>query len=726
VVLGLLITLFVVKGLVPGWRKLNTDFPNYYLAASLHHRGIPLDHAYDWVWFQRQKDHAGIDWGVVGYVPLSPFSALVLEPFVALPPLAAKHAWLSVNVVLLAATIGLLRAMTRVSARRLAILTFLTVIPLQTAFQFGQQYVAVLFLLALAGWLYLRERDPACGAVLAVASALKLYPALFAVFFLVKRRWSALAGLCVTGGLLTLLGLVWFGAETLRSYAVEILPRALAGEGNDPYYAGFNTPAVLLRRLFVAEPELNPHPLVHAPAAFVILEPTIAALTLVSALWFMPRTGRRDDPRRALEWGAFVALLLVLSTSSSTYHFCPLILATALAADFLLGEKRIGTAAALVGLHVLVCAPLNRLALPAPSGWSIFLGVPRLYALLGYWGLLLSVLARVDPPPARRARDVRWYAVAFGALALYGIGSTARHYAGQMQMDEARERVAMTDGALVANGPAPAAGSVYYSRMADEGYVLDRTGSGLVTRTVRGVDLFHPTLAPQLGVGWVEVSSRRSRIARFGLDAPALSATELPTELEDAEQPTVSADARWLGFIREDGGRGTLWVAQAAPSHGSETFARDTEVELAGPSYDVREFAFFPDGRLVMASSTASGPRLFVTGPAPGPIVALPTSVPRARYPAVSPDGRWLAYCGQEHGAWQLRLMDLLTHGEERLTHADCNAIAPAWTADSASLVYASDCGRNIGNTALFRVRVAPRSNDYGHPPGAGPNSSTR
>jgi Tol biopolymer transport system component len=194
----------------------------------------------------------------------------------------------------------------------------------------------------------------------------------------------------------------------------------------------------------------------------------------------------------------------------------------------------------------------------------------------------------------------------------------------------------------------------------------------------------------------------------------------LPIELEDAEQPSVSADARWLGFIREDNGRGTLWIVTR-----DVAMPRGTEVELAGPGYDVREFGFFPDGRIVMASSTASGPRLFVTGPTPGPVVALPTSVPRARYPAVSPDGRWLAYSGQEHGAWQLRLMDLDTHGEERLTHADCNSIAPAWTPDSASLVYASDCGRNIGNTALFRVRVPRRSDDYGHPPWASPNSSS-
>ena len=44
----------------------------------------------------------------------------------------------------------------------------------------------------------------------------------------------------------------------MRTYATDILPRALVGEGIDPYYVGFNSSTALLRRLFVAEPELNP------------------------------------------------------------------------------------------------------------------------------------------------------------------------------------------------------------------------------------------------------------------------------------------------------------------------------------------------------------------------------------------------------------------------------------------------------------------------------------
>ena len=80
----------------------------------------------------------------------------------------------------------------------------------------------------------------------------------------------------------------------------------------------------------------------------------------------------------------------------------------------------------------------------------------------------------------------------------------------------------------------------------------------------------------------------------------------------------------------------------------------------------------------------------------------------RSRYPAISPDGQWLAYSAQEDGAWHLQAMKLATSEQHRLTHGDCNAVMPAWTSDSKTIVYATDCGRNIGDTALCRIGIVP------------------
>src|SRR5579862_5064777 len=89
--LAILLALFALKGFMPAWRTLNTDFPNYYVAAVLHHKGIPLDRVYEWTWFQRQKDHLAVEQPLVGFMPTPPICALPMLPLASLPALAAKR-----------------------------------------------------------------------------------------------------------------------------------------------------------------------------------------------------------------------------------------------------------------------------------------------------------------------------------------------------------------------------------------------------------------------------------------------------------------------------------------------------------------------------------------------------------------------------------------------------------------------------------------------------------
>jgi hypothetical protein len=433
----------------------------------------------------------------------------------------------------------------------------------------------------------------------------------------------------------------------------------------------------------------------------VLLQPLIPALLLASALWLI--TSRRRDPARAtLEWGAFVALLLVLSPGSASYHLCALVLATVLGVDFLLGAGRARGAAILVVTYALVCSPLYRWVPVSPSGWRIFLGVPRLYALLSYWGVFLWALACVAPRPRGRTWEASAFGLAFVVLALLGVVSNTRHFDGQL--DSFATRVPVSTASLVATAPAVEARGVYFSRMDEDGYVLDRTGSRFAIHAPLGTDLFHPAVAASTGEGWVEVSSRTSRIARFPLDEAVISAVNLPVEIEDAEQPAISADSRWLGFIRENRGRGSLWVAdRRSPETGLARPAAERRVIDA--THDVLDFAFLPDGRIILAARQGWGSGLFVTSATPGQLVAFPASDRPTRYPAVSPDGRWLAF-SEERSTWQLQLMELATGEQHGLTRGDCNSVMPAWAPDSKVIVYATDCGRAIGHTALCQIRA--------------------
>src|SRR5579864_9311501 len=202
--LVLLLALFVTRGLVPAWRHVDPDFASYYLAARLTRQGYPAERIYEWAWFQRQKDHLGIEQPLVGLVPSTLTSILLIVPLTTLPPLPASRCWLAINLALLLAIAAVLRKITSLSWTWIGILMFLAVSPLRDNFLVGQVHVVMLFLLTVAAWLHFRSSHFASGIILGIAAALKVYTPLFALLFLVKRQWRAATGLVlgIAGALL--------------------------------------------------------------------------------------------------------------------------------------------------------------------------------------------------------------------------------------------------------------------------------------------------------------------------------------------------------------------------------------------------------------------------------------------------------------------------------------------------------------------------------------------
>ena len=699
--LGLLVVLFAWRGFWPAWRTLNTDFPNYYLAGLCFKEGCPLERLYDQLWLQRLKDHAGLDQDFVGYVPLTLFSALVVAPLVSLPALEAKRVWLIVNLLLLVGVGLILRRLTRLAPRRIALVLFLAIVPLRNNFAFGQQYVLLLFLISLGAWLYFEGRPLGAGLVLAVATALKLYPALFALAFLRKRQSRALLGLATGGIALALLALALFGWEPLRVYLAEVLPRAVGrGEVVDPYSTHLISFAGLFRRLLVYEPALNPHPALHAPAVFAVLQSLAMASVVVAGLGLLT-PGRASPAQEKLDWATIIGFFVLASSGGATYHLCVLVLAAALAADALLAAGRPRHAALVLGALALVGLPYERLVPHDPEGWRSLLAYPRLYTLLGFCVVLASAQRALRDGGARTERDRVVLALGLAAWTIAGALSGWHHL--RSELAELDRRV--PTGAYVAADPAVVGTEVYFSRMSAHSYVLGRSGSDVFVNGALGSDLFHPAAPPDGPDGWVEIAGPgRSRIARFPLRSSGLSVADLTVELEDAEQPAVSPDGRWLGFLRRDRGRAGLWLVDRRGESEAERQPRF----LAAAGRDVLDFSFSPEGDVVFAAWQDGRARLYRTHAASSGLTELVRAPRGLRYPAISPDGQWLAYSAEDGENWQLWVSRMHDGERRQLTHGECNAVTPGWYADSRRIVYATDCARGLGNTALARVSIAP------------------
>jgi Glycosyltransferase family 87/WD40-like Beta Propeller Repeat len=707
-----LVLFFVKTGFVPAWKHLNSDFPNYYLTARLYRQGYPLERVYEWTWFQRQSDHAGIEQRLVGYIPMTLPSALAVLPFSSLQPLQAKRCWLVLNLAFLLLIAVLLSRKTSLGWRRVGVLMLLAMIPLRSNFVFGQMHVLVLFLLTVSVWLYLKNQGFWSGVTLAAAAALKIYPALFLIFFLLKKQWRAACGLTLGLCAAASLSIYMFGVNACRFYMQEVLPWAMRGQTTDPYDVGWNSLNALLSHLFIAEPELNPAPVAHSPRLYAFLYSLIAVSIFVAFMWAISlRTS--DRGRQKLEWASYLFLLLLLSSQPGTYHFVALILPTVLVTDYLVQRSQWFNAFFLVCVYTLTFRSFDRLCGTEPSGWKSLLCFPRLFFMTVFGGLLLWILissSKASSDYRLRSRSSLFAAISFVILFAGSLTTTLLHFRGQF--DNYASRVLTVSGSGIATDPIISSGNLFFTALVPrfiasipDTYAVHELQAGSVKSFAVGGDWLHPALGKDSNTVWAEVAqSGESRVVRFSSTIPVTSEADITVEAEDAEQPIVSPDEKLLAFIREVNGRDSLWIQQIGSKQAEPETIR--ERQIVSSQYDVREAAFYPDHKVIFSSERSGRFRLYEVSPVSGAIEERTLPICSARYPAISPDEKWLAFSCEQRGTWQVHAMNLLTSEQVQLTNADCNSVSPTWTPDSKDLIYATDCGRGLGSTALARLNA--------------------
>jgi hypothetical protein len=73
---------------------------------------------------------------------------------------------------------------------------------------------------------------------------------------------------------------------------------------------------------------------------------------------------------------------------------------------------------------------------------------------------------------------------------------------------------------------------------------------------------------------------------------------------------------------------------------------------------------------------------------------------------AISPNGNWDVSTRETLTSQNLWIKDRTTGTAQMLAGGNCNSGSPVWEPDSSSVVFASDCGRAFGLTALYRAPV--------------------
>lgn len=330
---------------------MDTDFPNYYTAARLTLDRQPLRDFYDWTWFQRQINFAGIEERLGAYAPFTPLTMLPLLPMAALDAQSAKRSWIVLELLFLAASVYMLARLTGFHFVEVAVVAMLARSALSANLALGQYYLFVLLLLTASVVCIARGKRFAGGFLLGLIFAVKLYTAPFILFFAVRKQWRALAGMAAAIASAAIAAVAIFRVDAVWFFATTIMPRGLDGTIIDPYHPGWGSFSVFLRRTLVREAELNPNPLFDAPAMFFFLRAAYLFGLLALAVLVVKRSSW--DDAKTIGW--FAIVLFALSPLTAPYHFILLLVPVML---FLRGAT-FRWSAGLIVLYVLAALPLR-------------------------------------------------------------------------------------------------------------------------------------------------------------------------------------------------------------------------------------------------------------------------------------------------------------------------------------------------------------------------------
>jgi alpha-1,2-mannosyltransferase len=330
-----------------------------------------------------------------------PIAAIVLAPLALLPMTAA-------GTVLTLGSIALAAVVLRVFLRRLAgpaagslwaagwlLPAALLLEPVRSTLAYGQVNIVLMALVAL-DCLTPEPRWPR-GALIGLAAAVKLTPAAFVLFFLLRRDYRAAATAGVSFVAATAAGFALAGPDSVRYWTAAVVQTGRVG--NPATAANQCLQAVLARA------GLNLHSL---PGAAAWLG--LSALVVLAACLGMRQALAASQDCLALSLNAFAALLISPMSWSHHWVWCAPALLTL--AD--LGRRhhrRLAVTAAAGGLVLFATAPqwwLGKFAGPELrwAAWQQAIGssyvlFAALVLLLGACGLLIprTPAARAAPDP---------------------------------------------------------------------------------------------------------------------------------------------------------------------------------------------------------------------------------------------------------------------------------------------------------------------------------------
>ena len=384
------------------WMK-GFDYSQYYVASRMVLAGESEKiYLQDKEWM-REAARYGVGPAKYGSVEVDlpanvypPVVSIMMIPFALLPYETSRYVFFAFNYIAAAAVVALLFANRRGERKRTAMLiaacAFLIFYPFHFALYFGQINIILLLLCALGLYFARKERYVAAGIPIGLAAAVKFFPAILALFFLLKRRPRGAISTIAAAFAFTLASLYIYTPAFLFNYFTKVLPsQASAGASlRNQSITGF------FSRLLTS----NTHTLSveNLPALATVLSLIISLLVLFVLCLFVFKNRRAEPGKYGIEFAAFLVAGVIVTPKSWTHLAVFLLPAWFFAADWM-RAKKITRAAPWFFLFVSYCiwaftfTGIDYETVP-PSLASTFAVSTPLYASLILLIVLLWVIRR--------------------------------------------------------------------------------------------------------------------------------------------------------------------------------------------------------------------------------------------------------------------------------------------------------------------------------------------
>jgi Glycosyltransferase family 87 len=398
--------MFVVRGFVPAFTRIDSDFPSYFTAAKIVADGQSADRLYDVSWFQEQMQFYHIGKPEAGkFSPFPPPTALLLLPLTNLEPLSALRVVTvgSILCLLLAASV-LARIL---SWSYLETITFILLSgsAVWNSLRLGQPYIVVSASCILGYYARLRGAPVLAGLCFGLFVPIKYFPVVILIYFACCREWRIVLGGAAAALAVTAVSIAMLGWKVHEVFLSSVLGNHLLAHLSmqDPFAVSFQSFDTLFRRLLVFDAAANPHPWL-ASSRLQVAGVLIAKTTcLFIAIGTLVRIARSSDviDKAALSVGMLGILSLLLAPATATYHFALLWLPVGLLISHFYREHALYYAYWMLGLYALIgLFPYWSAYRFDGRGGLTVLAYPRLYLLVAMLMICVSFVWR-----PRRIRD---------------------------------------------------------------------------------------------------------------------------------------------------------------------------------------------------------------------------------------------------------------------------------------------------------------------------------